>query len=115
MRFRIPPQHKSVVTIIRRSAYERDPENGETTIAKDVVCMLAPETAAAPRRDAVQVSAGVSVGQSEWTALLEKPDPNIAKGDLLRREDGTEFRVEGVLWMKGSPVMQLQLKMVGVL
>ena len=112
MRFRIPPEHKERVTIVRRSAYERD---GETTLAKDVVCMLAPEMDAAPRRDAVRVSAGVPVGQSEWTALLEKPNPDIAKGDFLKQADGTEFRVEGVLWMQGSPVMQLQLKMQGVL
>ena len=112
MRFRIPPQHKQTVTIVRKSAYERG--QGDI-VAEDVVCMLAPETDAAPRRDAVRVSAGVPVGQSEWTALLEKPNPDITKGDFLQQADGTEFRVEGVLWMKGSPVMQLQLKMQGVL
>lgn len=84
-------------------------------IAEDVVCMLAPETDAGPRRDSVRVVSGVPIGQSEWTALLEKPNPDITKGDFLKQSDGTEFRVEGVLWMKGSPVMQLQLKAQGVL
>lgn len=111
-RFRIPPQHKQTVTVLRKSAYE---SSDVETIAEDVVCMLAPETDAGPRRDSVRVASGVPIGQSEWTALLEKPNPDIAKGDFLKQSDGTEFRVEGVLWMKGSPVMQLQLKMQGVL
>ena len=39
MRFRIPPQHKETVTVVRKSAYE----NGEeTTVAEDVVCMVQP-------------------------------------------------------------------------
>lgn len=112
MRFRIPPEHKEVVTILRRSAYERD---GGETVAEDVVCMLAPQTDGRARQDAVRVSAGVPVAQSDWTALLEKPNPDIAKGDFLYSSDGREFRVENVLWMRGSPVMQLQLKAQGVL
>ena len=107
MRFRIPPQHKETVTIVRKSAYE---STDEETIAEDVVCLLSPETDGRARQDAVRVSAGVPIGQSDWTALLEKPNPDIAKGDFLKRADGTEFRVQGVLWMKGTPVMQLQLK-----
>lgn len=112
VRFRIPPQHKQTVTIVRKSAYE---STDEATIAENVVCMLAPETDGRSRQDAVRVSAGVPIGQSDWTALLEKPNPAIAKGDFLRRSDGTEFRVESVLGMQGSPVMQLQLKAQGVL
>lgn len=112
MRFRIPPQHKETVTIVRKSAYE---SSDAETIAEDVVCMLAPETDAARRRDSVRLTSGVPIGQSDWTALLEKPNPDIAKGDFLKRSDETEFRVENVLWMQGSPVMQLQLKQQGVL
>ena len=98
--------------MIRRSAFERD---GEETIAEDIICLLAPETDGRARQDAVQLASGVPVGQSNWTALLEKPNPDIAKGDFLMRADGTEFRVEYVLWMQGSPVMKLQLKAQGVL
>ncbi|MDE0401777.1 MAG: hypothetical protein OXL96_28620 [Candidatus Poribacteria bacterium] len=112
MRFRIPPESKEEVTVIRRSAFERD---GEETIAEDIICLLAPETDGRARQDAVQLASGVPVGQSNWTALLEKPNPDIAKGDFLMRADGTEFRVEYVLWMQGSPVMKLQLKAQGVL
>ena len=39
MRFRIPPQHKETVTVVRKSAYESDEE---TTVAEDVVCMVQP-------------------------------------------------------------------------
>jgi len=122
MRFRIPPQHKETVTIVRRSAFFRDQaaaaamaSDVEETVAENVVCMLAPETDGRARQDAVRVSAGVPIGQSDWTALLEKPNSDIVKGDFLRRSDGTEFRVEDVLWMQGSPVMRLQLKAQGVL
>lgn len=113
MRFRIPNQHKEVVTILRRSAYERD---GGETVAEDVVCMLAPQTDGRARQDAVRVSAGIPIGQSDWTALLEVSNPDIIKGDFLKRiADGSEFRVENVLSMQGSPVMQLHLKAQGVL
>lgn len=112
MRFRIPPQHKETVTVVRGDAYER---NKRETIAEEVVCMLNPETDGRVRQDAVRVAANVPIEQSNWTALLEKPNPDIAKGDFLRKSDGTEFRVENVLTLQGSPVMQLQLKTQGVL
>ena len=41
MRFRIPPQHKETVTVVRKSAYE---SGEETTVAEDVVCMVQPLT-----------------------------------------------------------------------
>ena len=87
----------------------------EERVAENVVCMLAPETDGRARQDALRVASGVSVGQSNWSALLEKPNPDIVKGDFLKRLDGTEFRVENVLWMQGSPIMQLHLKAQGVL
>ena len=67
------------------------------------------------RQDALRVASGVPVGQSDWSALLEKPNPDIVKGDFLKRADGIEFRVENIISMTGSPVMQLQLKQQGVL
>lgn len=112
MQFRIPPQSKEQVTIVRKSAYE---STDEATIAEDVVCMLAPATDGRARQDAVRVSAGIPIGQSDWTALLEVPNPDIVKGDFLCRSDGSEFRVENIISMTGSPVMQLQLKAQGVL
>lgn len=112
VRFRIPPQHKETVTIVRKSAYE---STDEATVAEDVVCLLAPESDGRSRQDAVRVSAGVPIGQSDWTALLEKPIPAIAKGDFLIRSDGTAFRVENIIFMTGSGVMQLQLKAQSVL
>lgn len=113
MRFRIPPQHKETATIVRKLA---DENYAEETIAENVVCMIAPpRDSVNQRRNALRVSGGVPITQSDWTALLEKPNPDIAKGDFLKRSDGTELRVEGVLKMKGSPVMQLQLKHSGVL
>ena len=98
--------------IVRKSAYE---SSDEETVAEDVVCMLAPETDARQRRDSVQLASGVPVGQLDWTALLQTPNPDIAKGDFLKRSDGTEFRVRDIFWMQGSPVMQLSLQMQGVL
>lgn len=109
-----PSEYKKTVTIVRRSAYERTGE--DITVAEDVICILQQRSDAAQRRDAVSVRSGVGIGQSEWTALLEKPNPDIAKGDFLKRSDGTELRVEGVLEeAKGIGEMQLQLKDVGVL
>lgn len=112
MRFRIPNQHKERVTVIRRSAIERE---GQKPIAENVVCMLAPETDGRARQDALRVASGVPIEESHWTALLEVPNPEIVKGDFLCKSDGTEFRVENVLWMQGSPIMQLHLKAQGVL
>ena len=78
-----PSEYKETVTIIRRSAYERIGD--EITVAEDVICILQQRADAAQRRDSVSVRSGVAVGQSEWTALLEKSNPAIAKGDFLIR------------------------------
>ena len=105
-----PSEYKQTVTIVRESAYER---NERTTVAEDVVCMLVPRTDAAQRRDAVDVRSGVAIGQSEWTALLEKPNSRIEKGDFLVRSDGSELRVESA--PKIADIMQLILREQGVL
>ena len=106
-----PSEYKETVTIVRDDAYERSKRQ---TIAEDVICMLQQRADAAQRRDAVSVRSGVAIVQSEWTALLEKPNPGIKKSDFLVRSDGTEFRVENVLEMDGEREMQLQLKQIGV-
>ena len=119
-RFRIPNQHKSVVSVKRPDAFERNVFT-PVAAAQNIVCMLSPETDGRARQDAVDVTAGVGIGELNWMALLEAPllrsdgTPVIEKGDMLIRSDGQEFRIERVLWMEGSPVMQLQLKSQGVL
>ena len=112
MRFRIPPQHKETVTIVREDAYERSKRE---TVAKDVVCMIQPVTSGIVQRDATELRAGVAVQQTERIALLSKPNPDIAKGDFLVRSDSSEFRILDVLHVKGSPVMRLYLRGQGVL
>ena len=112
MQFRIPPQHKETVSVVRRSAYE---SSAEMLIAENVVCMLTPRTDNMHRRDAVNLVSGVPIGESDWTALLEKPNLEMTKGDFMRHSDGSELRIEAVIGMTGSAVMQLHLKYMGVL
>ena len=112
MRFRIPPQHKETVTIVREDAYERSKRE---TVAKDVICMIQPVTSGIVQRDATELRSGVAVQQTERIALLSKPNPDIAKGDFLVRSDSSEFRILDVLHVKGSPVMRLYLRGQGVL
>ena len=112
MRFRIQPQHRETVTVVRKSATG----NGEETmVADDIVCMINPVTSGIPQRDATQLRAGVGVQQTEAVALLSKPNPNIAKGDFLVRSDSSELRIVDVLRVKGSSVMRLYLRGQGVL
>ena len=112
MRFRIPPQHRETVSIVRKSAFE---SADQTTVAEDVVCMIQPLTSGIPQRDATQLRAGVPVQQTEGIALLSKPNPDIKKGDFLVRSDSSRFRIVDVLRVKGSPVMRLYLREQGVL
>ena len=112
MRFRIPPQHRETVTIVREDAYERSKRE---TVAEDVVCMINPVTSGIPQRDATQLRSGVAVQQTELIALLSKPNLDIAKGDFLMRSDSSEFRIVDVLQVKGSAVMRLYLRGQGVL
>ena len=112
MRFRIPPQHRETVTIVREDAYERSKRE---TVAEDVVCMIQPVTSGIVQRDATELRSGVAVQQTERIALLSTPNPDIAKGDFLVRSDSSEFRILDVLHVKGSPVMRLYLRGQGVL
>lgn len=111
-RFRIPPQHRETVTIVREDAYERSTRE---TVAEDVVCMIQPLTSGIPQRDATQLRSGVPVQQTEAIALLSKPNTSIKKGDFLVRSDSSQFRVIDVLRVKGSAVMRLYLRSQGVL
>lgn len=99
MQFRIPPQLKETVTIVRKSAFE---SRNETIVAEDVVCMVVPQT------DIVEVVDGVGLSDMEWAALLESPNADISEGDVLRRADGTELPIRRVRAL-GS-VLQLELK-----
>jgi len=99
MQFRIPPQLKETVTIIRNSAFE---SGTETVVAENVACMVVPQT------DIVEVVDGVGLSDMEWAALLESPNADISEGDVLRRADGTELPIRRVRAL-GS-VLQLELK-----
>ena len=112
MRFRIPPQHRETVTIVREDAYERSKRE---TVAEDVICMIQPLTSGIVQRDATELRAGVAIQQSERVALLSKPNPDIAKGDFLVRSDSSEFRILDISQLKGSPVMRLYLQAQGIL
>lgn len=110
MRFRIPPHLKETVTVIRFSAYERD---GEETIATDVKCMVT------PGRALVRLESGVPIKQSDLRSdlavLLEKPNSDIAEGDVLRRSDGSELQVYDVRSLRGGGVMLLETNSISVL
>ena len=99
MRFRIPPQLKETVTVVRKSAFERD---SETTIVSNVVCLIVPAT------DIIRVEEGVPTSNIEWVALLEKPNSDISEGDVIRREDDMELQIHRVRAL--GTVMQLELK-----
>lgn len=99
MRFRIPPQLKETVTVVRKSAFE---SGIETIIAADVICLIVPNT------DIVKVIDGVGISNIEWTALLETPNTDICEGDVIRRANDTELQIRRVRSV-GS-VLQLALK-----
>lgn len=99
MRFRIPPQLKETVTVVRQDAFER---NKEMTIATDVKCLIAPES------DLIRLAGGVASGGTGWAALLEKPNPDITGGDILRRADDSELTVHRVRPLGDTMVLELR-------
>lgn len=105
MLFRIPPALKEVLTVVRRSAFER---GDETVIAENVVCMVQ------PGRDLVGLDMGIPIKASDlrtdWTILLEQPNPSIDEGDFLYRADGTELQVSGIRLL--GDVMLLEINSV---
>ena len=99
MRFRIPPQLKETVTVVRQDAFDR---SHEITVAEDVVCLIAPE------RDLIRLTGGVAVGGTGWEALLEKPNENITNGDILRRADGSELTVHRARPLGDTMLLELR-------
>ena len=101
MRFRIPPQLKESVTVIRQDAFDR---SNEIMIAEDVKCLIAPE------RDVIRLAGGVavSVGGTGWEALLEKPNDDITDGDILRRADDSELTIHRVRPLGDTMLLELR-------
>lgn len=99
MRFRIPPQLKETVTVVRQDAVVR---SNIITVAEDVACLIAPES------DLIRLASGVAIGGTGWSALLEKPNPDITNGDIVRRADGSELTVHRVRPLGNT--MKLELK-----
>ncbi len=100
MRFRIPPQLKEEVTVVRQDAVVR---SNVMTIAEDVVCLIAPES------DLIRLtSSGVAIGGTGWSALLEKPNLDITGGDILRRADNSELTVHRVRPLGGTMILELR-------
>ncbi|MCY3744482.1 MAG: hypothetical protein OXH00_25990 [Candidatus Poribacteria bacterium] len=99
MRFRIPPQLKQTVTVVRQDAFVK---SNIMTVAEDVVCLIAPES------DLIRVASGVATGGTGWAALLEKPNPDIIGGDILRRADGSELTVHRVRPLGDTMILELR-------
>ena len=99
MRFRIPPHLKETVTVVRQDAFDR---NNQMTIATDVVCLIAPES------DLIRLASGVAIGGTGWSALLEKPNPDIIGGDILRRADNSELTVHRVRPLGDTMILELR-------
>ena len=81
MRSHIMSRSGETVTIVRLSADTGE----ETIIASGIVCLIRPVE-----------------GQYEyWKASLEKANRDILKGDILRRDDGSELQILRVISGKG--------------
>ena len=98
MRFRIPPQMKETVTIVRQDAFNR---NTRIDIAT-ANCMVLPQS------DAIRVVDGVARAGTGWRALLETPNDAIHEGDILKRADKTEFTVYRVRQLGGTMILELR-------
>lgn len=99
MQFRIPPELKETVTVVRQDAFDR---SNQISVATDVVCLIAPE------RDLIRLTGGVAVGGTGWEALLEKPNDDIANGDILRRADNSELTVHRVRPLGDTMLLELR-------
>ena len=100
MRFRIPPQLKETVSVVRQDAFVR---SNEISVATDVVCLIIPEG------DLIRLTAaGVAFGGTGRVALLEKPDKRINGGDILRRADNSEFTVHRVRHIGDTMILELK-------
>ena len=90
---------KETVTVVRQDAFDR---SHEIIVATDVVCLIAPE------RDLVRLTGGVAVGGTGWEALLEKPNPDITDGDILRRADNSELTIHRVRPLGDTMLLELR-------
>ena len=100
MRFRIPPQLKENVTVVRQDAFVR---SNEISVATGVACLIIPES------DLIRLtSAGVAFGGTGTVALLEKPNSDINGGDILRRADNTEFTIHRVRHIGDTMILELR-------
>ena len=82
MRSRIMSRSGETVTVVRFSADKDE----EMIVAVDIVCLIKP----------------VDDGKYEnWKASLEKANRDILKGEILRRDDGSELQVLRVISGKG--------------
>ena len=89
MRSRIMSRSGETVTVVRLSADKDE----ETIIASGIVCLIRPVE-----------------GQYEyWKASLEKANGDILKGDILRRDDGSELQVLRVISGKGPRAVEKTL------
>ena len=98
MRFRIPPDMKETVTIVRQSAFERNTLTSVVTVD----CLILPQN------DLIQGIEGMARGGTGWQALLEKPNAAITEGDILQRADKTEFIVHRVRQIGGTMILELK-------
>lgn len=92
MRSRIIRDSGETVTFVRPSD-----DKGEEIIASDILCLINP----------------VQDKHDHWQAVLDIANRNIRKGDILRREDGTELQVLRSASAKGrmiGEITQLDLK-----
>ena len=93
MRSRIMSRSGETVTIVRLS----DDKGEETIVASDILCLINP----------------VQDKHDHWQAVLDIANRDIRKGDILRREDGTELQVLRSATAKGGrigEITQLDLK-----
>ena len=99
MRFRIPPELKESVTVVRQDAFDR---SRQITVAMDVECLIAPES------DLIRLASGVAIGGTGWSALLDEPNPDITGGDILRRADDSELTVHRVRPLGDTMILELR-------
>ena len=87
MNFQIPSGMGETVTVVRPS-----PDRTREIIASDVLCLISP----------------VKERHEYWQAILNEPNKDIRKGDILERDDGSELLVQRNATM--GAVTQLDLK-----
>ena len=102
MLFRIPPELKETVDIVRESAYDGA---SRETVAEDVKCMIQQGLNLVHLEGPVPITySRQSAQRSEDVVLLEKPNEKIVEGDVVvvresRNKNlpiGSELKVYGI-------------------